>query len=145
MIALEISNNDVFFESISSISNFTIYDTVWKRYVTFALPKINKAIAVLKQDKHNLKLLTLEEAQLQLKELVPIVVILSKFKEDMKAINETDKQEFITKSLELINEIETTAEMLEDFAAPNHYYNLFCQSSSQDDWNDPLNDHWDKY
>ena len=114
MVALQINKSDVFFDSISSISNFSVFDMVWKRYVKFALPKITKAIHILQADKPNLRLLTPEEARLQLEQIEPIVVFLLKYKNDMKAIHETDKQEFIQKSLELINEIEATAEILED-------------------------------
>lgn len=144
MVALQINNNDIF-DSISSITNFSVFNAVWKRYVKFALPKINKAIELIENDIPNLNLLSPQEAQLQLKEFEPLVVYLLKFKEDMKTINEKDKQEFFDKSLKLIDVIEKSVEILEDIAEPNHYYKLFCQSSSQDDWNDPLNDHWDNY
>ena len=63
----------------------------------------------------------------------------------MKEIHEIDKQKFIEKSLELINEIEATAEILEEIAEPHYYWKLFCQNPSNDDWNDPLNDHWDTH
>lgn len=144
MVALQINNNDIF-DSINSIVNFNVYDAVWKRYVRFAIPKINNAIVLLKEDLPNLKFLTPAEAKLQLKEFEPLVVYLLKLKEDMKAIIENDKQEFFVKGLELINVLETSVEILEDIAEPNHFYKLFCQSTLQDDWNDPLNDHWDNY
>lgn len=143
MIALEINVNDAFFEGITSISNFNIYDAFWKRYVKFALPKINKAIELLQKDKPNLQLLTPEEAKKQLLQLTPLVVYLLKYKEDMKEINKKEKQEFFEKGLELINEIETTAEILEEISEPNYFYNAFCKSALNDDWNDPINDHWD--
>lgn len=145
MIALQINNDDAFFDGISSITNFSLYDALWKRYVKFALPKINKAIHLLQVDKPNLQLLTKEEAQTQLNQIKPLVVSLLKYKNEMKKIHQIDKQDFITKSLELINEIETTAEILQDLSEPNILYKMFSQNSSNDDWNDPINDHWDNF
>lgn len=145
MVALEINSNNVFFDSITTLSNFSVFDTVWSRYVKYALPKIESAIRVIKLDKEKLSSLTPIEAMTQLQQLEPIVLFLLKYKEDMKAIDQSGKEEFLNKGLELINELETTLEMLEDLAHPNYYWQLFCQNPKNEDWNHPDNDHWDNY
>jgi hypothetical protein len=145
MVALEINKNDVLFDSITTLSNFNLFGAFWNKYTRYALPKIETFIQLLKQDKEKILLMNPTEAMIQLQELKPIVLFLLKYKEDMKTINETEKEEFIEKGLELINQLETTVELLEDIAEPNHYFKLFCQNPSNEDWNDPRNDHWDNY
>lgn len=61
----------------------------------------------------------------------------------MSEIYKTDKQEFFEKSLQLIFELETTIEALEDIAEPHAVWKQFCLLPSNDDWNHPDNDHWD--
>lgn len=145
MVALEIEKSDVFFDSITTLSNFSLFDAVWTRYVKYALPKIENAIQLIKLDKDKLVSLTPIEAMTQLQQLQPIVLFLLKYKEDMKAIHQSEKEEFITKGLELINELETTVEILEDVAHPNYYWKMFCQNPANEDWNHPDNDHWDNH
>jgi hypothetical protein len=140
---MQIQTTDIFFDTINSISNFNIYEMVWNQYVKFCLPKIERCIDILKADRTNLQQMSSGAAQDQLKELKSIVVLLPKYKQEMSEIIKTNNEAFFKKSLEFINEIETTVEILEEISEPNAAWKMFCQSAINNDWNHPDNDHWD--
>ena len=55
-----------------------------------------------------------------------------------------DNQDFVVIISKLVNKLADNIEILEDIANPDFSYQMTV-SNENNDWNDPLNDHWDNY
>ena len=56
----------------------------------------------------------------------------------------TDNQDFTEIIDNVVNKLSENIELLEDVANPHYSYQISV-NNKDNDWNDPLNDHWDNY
>ncbi len=125
------------------LSSFRLAENFWGNYETFAIAKIEEATLKLRGSLFYVKDLSPDQAQSQLKSLVPFFEVLEILKKELNAAENPALKNFKKTTGEFFQTVAHLQENLEDVAFEHHPYEM--STPALEDWSRPENDHWDNY
>ena len=132
------------FESFGVLSSFSVTETIWEKYETFATNKMKDATLKLRGSLYYLKDLSANDAQKELNTLSPLMPVLLHLR---KAMEQADKKKFLNYQsivLEFFETVDFLYFNLQDIADVHSTYEQ-SKPVLAADWERPEDEHWNNY
>lgn len=131
-------------ESLGVLSSFSISETIWEKYVEFAIPKIKETTLKLRGSLYYLKDLTPSQAAKEADSISSLIPILVKLQTLIAPIDEIKFREFKIAALDFFETVDFLYANLQDLADVHSSYEL-SKPVLATDWDSKEDEHWNNY